>query len=812
MFHVYIEGYKIKSTRVTVNYGVNKILTAEIVIPPGEHRREILPGSRVVCYFEKGEEQFEWFRGVVMNSPEVALGFNERPITLVVTGEMGLLSSVGMQYNTLIQRDVANTTFKSQHFNGIIQIFHNGGLGPLLSPIANVASDRGINYGGKLLGILHVLLAMDSNAWQLARRLRFLDRLRIDIAENIAGKLDNGVVFGQIGWILNQIQAQIFTAYDVLQNILNILMHEYVSIAPMRYSGDTTVEVSEHGPLYLPKELDLLNPPRTETEVAKMFCKRTPRTSVLIDGVIKPQSKLFVPQYNKITRNMYAALYVNEQSPTRAIARVVTGQQQFLHVREEVMPEYLNNAYEVLRELSAAGGTSKLNAISAMLAERLSGYRTNQEKIFGYVRPSSITIDNRVVAALHLLEKEQCDKEYIKQYMINEYRKMCGASVQITGSPINFDMVPGFGVKIEDYKGDWYTGKLVEKTDIIDLESQHASSSYAITECYHDNAPDYNSESFQPKKATRQFFFFKETIEKGSETVTTKSINELIAEGKEVGQLITESDQVQSEKINIKTITQEVNVFDDPEQAIYRNIVASLKDPAPYEISLASMGLVEADRGVLEPDTRFDANGQPIEDGRLPGMVAVAKFIHQEHFYTVLDFMPLLAAKTFDPEIIGDKEFPLDLVLTPNKAVAVLDSKTNSVFSMIRTILGENYSRNQEELDRFLVATGSYLYQDNLDGLLPALMSRDRVSGTKTYYKATELYRAVKASPIYLGNPSANAIDYVIYLLSRLDKGDYVSFMKNGTFSSFKKNAVIPLSEYDVIKLRRERAKKASDE
>lgn len=802
MFKVYIEGYLVKCARVQVETGIGP-LAAQIVIPPGENRRKILPGSRILCMVKDGEEWFEWFQGTTTNMPETALGFDEHPVTLNVIGDFGLLQSILMNYLTLGQVDIRNETFKSSSFNGRVNLFR-GGLGPLTFAFSQAVTNRSISFSDRLTGIIQALVSLDPQGWEDMRRLQYLDRVAIEMADEIADSLDQRIVMQSISEALGSIQTETFTALDVLNIILQLSMHELVSIAPVRFAGGKDVRKVNRHRAYMPAgmSLDDLSAMDQKTLVDKL-CTREPCDKMAIDHFIKPIDRFHVPSSNKITKSMYNNAYVSDNGFTRAIIKIpMMSGKDVVKVFEELMPPQLKTSWDVMTAASLrSDGSPSLGAVSSVMSERVTGLRTNKEKVYGGVKTATIPINPRIysmMSALATLEgkEKKTQMEYQKEYanalMRSEYEKLSGSMVNIQGGAFNLSIIPGFGIEIQDSKNKWYTGKLIKKIDVIDLEAEKASSSYTISECKANESLDYEGAVNLDVEMSKWFA----TNGTNQTSYTSPMFAKYAADGKDlyVESLLTEN--------------------------------------LGYSLSLSHNHLREVSDKELAPETRFtrNKNGLTMTDDGLSPSFKDRSWFTGEAFYSDFDLLTEVASQRIDATVnsflfgTDGQEAPLPyLNLSSKEAVSILDTKNGNIFSVAAKTLGDEtikriYAERAEEAvqkakeDWTLLTTGDVAEIRDTVFREAAAAENARISGNNT--EINDMFMRYNPNfPIYLGNPCPLRVEMLLYLMSRLSEDDLKNFLENGAVNRFTEEGIPkPLSDYQVIAMRRDVARRASNE
>jgi len=872
MLKVYIEGYEMPCSRVQVETGIGP-LSAQLVIPPGSYRRRILPGSRVMCMIQEGTEWYEWFQGTTTNMPETSLGFDEYPVTLNVIGDLGLLQSILMNYLNIGQMDMQNQRVKSASLSGSGNIF-NAGPASVMGPFASTLADKSLSFGDRLIGVLQAFISLDPQGWEDLRRLQYLDRLAIEMSDEISN-LSNQTLFGSIAQAIGSIQVESFTALDILNLIMKLSMHELVSVAPLRFAGSQEMRKTERYRHYLPEGLNIdeLADMDQKTLVDKM-CTRKQKKNMVIDHFIKPIDGLQIPAVNKITRGMYNTAYITDSGITRSIFKVslMDGAKPIMMYEQLMPPQVKTVSDSVTAAISRTSQSPALGAVSAVMSERITGFRTNKEKIYGGVRTQYLQVDPRVNHVLHALSNAEehnaikdhsYQKDYVDAWMRSEHEKVNGSTVTIQNATFNLYPIPGFSISVEDADRKLYTGKLVRKIDVIDLSASQASSSYIIESCRSDDSLNYDG-PVDLKNGTDGWF-----KRFGS---STSSI--------------------------VSPIFKSYRASDVP-----KNLEYALTEFATYEKGLAVNHLMEATGRTLDPETRFTRTEMGLsllDNGALPGLNERSLY-HREDFYSDFDLLGEIAINSLraDVKISGEilidytasvvfnddittaqmdpitgevyesdpyggglavvghtysqttlqvsadtlkidvgtipgssitisdlKTYTLpNLNLTSKDAIAILDTKNGNIFSVLsKTMANETIKRKEAEvpikkvqkkkndwspLEKYIEEYKTTQAQEVAD------VENDRIEGMNYFIRS--MYMQYNPDfPLYLGNPSPLRIELLLYMMSGVPESDMVRFLENGTYSALftdSRPAIPrPLSDRQVITLRRQIAKRASDE
>lgn len=807
MLKVFIEGYAVPVSRVQLETGAGP-LQAQIVIPPGDNRRRILPGSRVLCYVKEGTEWYQWFQGVTTNMPETALGFDENPVVLHVLGDIGLLQSVLMSYLSLGQVDITNQTFKSQSFAGRANLF-SAGIGPLLFPFAQAIANQKIGFGDRLVGVIQAMLSMDPQGWEDLRRLQYLNRLAIEMADDIASGLDTRVVMQSISYTLGSIQQEAFTALDILNTILKLSLHELNSVAPLRYSGDNELRFPVRHRNYMPKGVGIEDIASfSQKELVDKFCYREPTKDVFIDHFIKPVDRFRTcPAANVITKGMYSNAYVTDTSFTRNIIKIpLMVIDKPVMVTEELMPDVLKKVHMATSSAAnKASNSASLGAVSSVMAERITGFRTNEEKVRNGTRPLYSAMDPRVnsmLSSMYKMETEEGKKDcvYQKSYaeamMRHEYEKANGSSILIQNATFNLAPICGFTAKVEDFNGKWYTGKLVKKVDIIDLSASHASSTYSLTQCKADDALDYNGPvTVSPSTSLPEFQKY------GSARASATS--PLFMDYEYTAELLID--------------------------ALSPHDTKSMPY-ADYGSSLAINHLMEVDHEELAPESRFSrATGGFLsltDNGKLPSMKqrTLASLVHSEGFYNDFDLLTEAAAQIIERNDTDLTDFLPYLNASKSEAISIIDSKGGNIFSVFLKSIGyevfEKAAAHAAFQDVYVVKNdwvtsidySSVDIGESQRAVQEAAKAENqRIDGVNSEIK--KMFGTYNPNfPLYLGNPCPLRIEVLLWFLSRISEGYVQNFLETGVGNFTEEGIQRPLSDRQVIALRRSIAKKASHE
>jgi hypothetical protein len=803
MFKVFIEGYEMPCASVRVETGLGP-LSAQIVIPPGDSRRKILPGSRVLVFIKDDGYYYEWFQGTITNRPEIALGFDEYPVTLNVIGDIGLLQSILMNYLSLGQVDVRNQNFKSRSLAGKVNLFR-AGLGPLLFPFTQALTDRNIGFGDRLIGIIQALVSMDPQGWEDLRRMQYLDRLAVDMADDVASELDMRIVGISVANALSSLQVESFTALDVLNIILQMSLHELVSVAPLRYARNTEMPVVDRHANYMPRGLSIEELASiSQGDLVAKFCKRVNVKKTIIDHFIKPVDMFSTPAVNEITKGMYNTAYVTDNKKTRSIIKVplhITAQP--IATFEELMPPALDSVFKAVTSASVqAANAPSLGAVSSVMAERITGFRTNEEKVYGGVNASYRGFDPRVnsmMMSLAMKEKEDNKKnqEYQRTYsramMRFEYERDNGANVTIQNATFNMAPIPGYAIRVQDSNGGWYCGKLVKKVDLIDLGSQVASTTYMISQCKSEDAYNYNGTVSTDLSADTSEWFGKY----GKDAQT--SVSPLFA-------------GYNAERL--------------------KTALAPLPDVGDkyvnYERSLSMNHLRELSERELGPETRYDrsASGLSLVVGTgKPSIQTRMDTLLSEAFYSNFDLIGEIAVQALGHDLTELSPYLPYLNISKREAIALLDTKEGNIFSVFLKTIGDEVIAKSAAIATTSAIMDTSLQdwqiaQDAGDEIASesraaevAKSENQRIDGVNSEIK--KMFGAYNPNfPIYLGNPSPLRMELLLWLMTMTSDSGIKRLLEDGDSSYSNKDNAIPrpLSDRNVIKMRREIAKKASNE
>lgn len=807
MFRVFIEGYEQKVASVQVKTG-RGVLQASIVLPPGPNRRRILPGSRVYVYLRHEGKWIAWFQGVTVNMPENAIGLDESPVTLSILGDLGLLQSVSMSYVNIGAQDPVNQTYKSTTLSGKGNI--PKGAGMLGFPFSQVIADSTVDFGARVLGLLQTLVSLDPQGWEDLRRIQYLHRLSIVMADQIAQKLDQSVLMNSVANVLSQLQMPEFTALDILNLILELTLHELVSIAPIRYSNGNLLKTPNRGAFYLPPTLTITELSiKNQLDVAKAMCM-VHETEALTDHFIKPVDRFIIPDENNISKNQYNNLSVSDYAPTRAIAKIpMFPAGKNMTTMEELYPDQLKRFWDITR--GAAGVAEKspsFGCMSNVLTARINGVRTNREKVMGGVRMGGIHIGRNVYACANLMASEEKGKatatEYINSVLAYEFEKTQGTGVTISGGTFNPMAIPGFGISIEGANGTKYIGKLVTKIDTIDLGSSSASTQYVIESCRAEGGYNYDAtlrEGYDCKTIDTTFQKYEES--------PSNYVSPLFSSSATV---------LRGDTFNMTPYKQSVGPYDPTK------LTNALKATVPQSIWLAHNHLIIRNNEMMADDGEQRDGDFPTVPTRWSGP--------GERYYNYIDMISHVAQKT----LVGTEDLfytkdPVDLSLLPpltsKESVAILDGKDGNIYSVGSILQGNTIIKNKIAIDVY--------------NKMAQIRQKTATNGTKTMFTVSEnivdmkdvaalfteepeahlvneyidmIAEGIPQFPLWEGNPCPLRLEILLYILSGMPVDQYKSFFESGTTSGFSFSAAtpVPLSDRQVIMMRRDIARRAKDE
>jgi hypothetical protein len=759
---IFIENYQIPFSTVSVRTGVGP-LQAQVVIPPGEYRRKILPGSRVNAFMQSHETEWKWvwwFRGYTTNFPDQAIGMDESPIVLNVVSELQVLGSTLMKYLLLGQQDSSDLKVRENFLAGSVGL-NKSSPQDMFSPFSNL-SETSIGFGGRILGIVQAMLSMNPQVWEQARRSRVLDYLLIETNDSIAEGLDKAVVMSAVTNVLAQIQQPEFSGMDILVTILQYIFHDLCSVAPMRYCGAGVFKSpvrDNYG--YMPK-LEWWNLPDVgQSSLINAFCDMDLTQNKLFDHIIKPSFENGSPLFaeNDIDMDDYSTAYMQEVGNTRTIAKfpfmLQVGKPQ--SIEDVSAPGHVEDAYRLSLDLvQTLKEKDNVFIKGNLFAERITGIRTNEERVINKVISRTITADPRITTMLYAIgtntpgtpnEIRERQEKYLRQYVHFEHDQSRGITLSIPNAVYNPKIIPGFYCYVHGNKGELYFGKIVGKVDTYDLSGQVCSSSYEIERCIKQSAYDFNS-----VKADADFLTLNGTFEKISAGVEYHPV---------LGGLPEET-----------------------KEAFRSNI-----EYVPYQRALAHLGLRD-DSGsakVLESEERKPKEW-PKDDPKKPYF---AEVMDKENFYSALDCIPIEADSII-------KGIPSNLQIEPNNlvdirthimesgidardAIMFLDAKIANYFSFTSILTNSRMPLNDATLEHGVL----YLKNQKLNHL-----------------------------PIWEGNPCAQRVDLLLHYLSMMNSSEWADFLDEGIVPKHLKTATIPrpISDRQLIALRRAMVEAAFNE
>lgn len=759
---IFIENYQIPFSSVSVQTGVGP-LQAQIVIPPGKARRKILPGSRVNAFMQSTETEWKWvwwFRGYTTNFPDQAIGMDESPIVLNVVSELHVLGSALMKYVMIGQQDALDTKVRENYLSGSV-VMSKSGPHDLFFPFSQI-SDTNLGFGNRILGIVQALLSLNPQTWEQARRSRVLDYLLIETNDKISEELDKAVVMSAITNVLAQIQQEDFSCMDVLVTILQYIFHDLCSVAPMRFNGGgylRTPRRDSYG--YMPK-IEWWNLQDVgQSELVNAFCEMEETRYKLFDHIIKPSYEEGTPliSHNVIRTSDYSKAYMQEVGNTRTIAKfpfmVQVGKPQ--SIEDVAAPDCVEDAYQLALDLvKTLKDNDGVFIKGNLFAERITGYRTNEERVINKVISRTITTDPRITTLLYTLgknvngtkeEKRKVQEKYLRQYVHFEHDQSRGVVLSIPGAVYNPNIMPGFYCYVEGDDDQKYFGKIVRKTDVYDLSSQTCSSSYEIERCIKQTAYDFNS------------------VKEDANFVTLDNTFNTIQAGTEYHPILSD-------------------LPDNTKDALTQDL-----EFVPYQRALTNLGLRD-DSG--EARILFAEKWKP-EEWKTddPKYEYINDILGKESFYSALDCLSIEA----DSIVNG---IPSNLQIEPNNitdirthiftagidspdAVKFLDAKIANYFSFACIVMNSKMPMN----DPVIEAAVLYLKDQPLSHL-----------------------------PIWEGNPCAQRVDLLIHYLSMMEPSAWADFLDKGIVPKHLKIATIPrpVSDRQLIALRMSLAEAAYNE
>lgn len=759
---IFLENYQIPFSSVSVQTGVGP-LQAQIVIPPGKARRKILPGSRVNAFMQSTETEWKWvwwFRGYTTNFPDQAIGMDESPIVLNIVSELHVLGSALMKYVMIGQQDATDTKVRENYNSGAVAL-HKSGPADLFFPFANI-SDTNIGFGNRILGIIQAILSMNPQAWEQARRSRVLDYLVIETNDKVSEELDKAVVMSAVTNVLAQIQQPEFSCMDVLVTILQYIFHDLCSVAPMRFSGKGVFRSplrDSYG--YMP-QLDWWNLPEVgQNSLVNAFCEMDTTNSKLFDHIIKPSFEEGSPLFaeNDITTEQYSTAYMQEVGNTRTIAKfpfmTQVGKPQV--IEDVSAPDCIEDAYLLaLNMVQALKDESGIFMKGNLFAERITGFRTNEERVINKVISRTITTDPRITTLLYALgtktigtpkEVRAIQEKYLRQYVHFEHDQSRGVNLSIPNAVYNPKIMPGFYCYVHGDGGQLYFGKIIRKIDTYDLGAQTCSSSYEIERCIKQSSYDFNS------------------VKENANFMTLDGTFDNLTAGVEYHPILSELPE------NTKAAFREELEY------------------VPYQRALANIGLRDDTYNATFLSTEKRRPQEwPMDDPKFSYMMDV---VDKENFYSALDCLPIEA----DSIVNG---IPGNLQIEPNN---IVDIRTHILTAGI----------DSPDAVKFLDAKIANYFS------FSSIIMNSRMPLTDPVIEAAVLYlkdQKLTHLPIWEGNPCAQRVDLLIHYLSMMEPSAWADFLDKGIVPKHLKIATIPrpVSDRQLIALRMSLAEAAYNE
>jgi len=758
---VFIENHEMKFQTVKVITGLGP-LAAEIVLPPGEKRRRILPGSRVNAFMQCKETNWQWvwwFRGYTTNFPAQAIGMDMHPVVLNVESEISVLKSVLMSYLVMGQDDISDLKVREKYFSGNVALAQADCT--RFFSFYDIA-DSNIGFGNRILGILQGLMALNPSVWEQARRSRCLDYLVIETNDQISEDLDKAVVFGGLIDVLGKINAPSFSAMDVLAMILQYIFHDFVSVAPFRCSDGGKFRSPRRDSYgYMPKDVEWWNMPEMgANSLMHGLTEMDTPSYKLFDHIIKPAYETNpVIATNDITMSQYETAYVQEMGNTRTTMKLPTsliGKPSL--VVEMQAPESLNSAHDIVMDmLVTLNDKQSTTAGSNLLAHRTSGIRTNEERVLNKVIHTIVTGDTRLTSVLYGIgnkyqgtdeEKRNVQDAYLKQYTFFEHAQTQGVDIEIPGAVYKPEIMPGFYTYIHGRTDDeLYVGKIMQKVDTYDLASSTCSSSYAISRCIKHKNYDFNN-----VKPDADFSSLDSTFDSQIYGVDTHPVFE-----------------------NMPPAT----------VAAFRSGI----EYVPFQRALTHLGVKEGvNKSILEPEKRASEYYSKDDPKKKYGSDLIGK----ECFYGPLDMLPAY------PDSIINGYRP-DNLLIPEDAY-------NALFT-----IGNAHSVSSGDLVKILDAKNMN-YFSFASIIVGAAIPPEKANMLAMIAEMKNV--TISELPLWEGNPFPQRIDLLLYYLSSIEKADWAAFMEKGTVPKYLKGATIPrpLSDRQLIALRKAVAEAAYNE
>jgi hypothetical protein len=171
-------------------------------------------------------------------------------------------------------------------------------------------------------------------------------------------------------------------------------------------------------------------------------------------------------------------------------------------------------------------------------------------------------------------------------------------------------------------------------------------------------------------------------------------------------------------------------------------------------------------------------------------------------------------------------EFLPPLAMSTKEAVSVLDTKNGTIFSVLAKSIGDEVIKRaaavrvEEEIQKIRTESAGpvFLTTGDVESMTAtatqdiADAENERVSGRNS--ELNKMFSQYNPNfPIYLGNPSPLRVEMLLHFMSRLKGNDLTGFLENGTMNKLNDEGIPrPMSDYQVIAMRRDIARKASNE
>ena len=519
---VRLEGYKIDPKAISIESGVNKILSANIVLPSAKWAQQIMPGTRVHIYISiNNGPKITYFEGYVIKRPIVHAGTDAKDVSLTAAADMAVLSDARIQYFDLINTRgqmgpgpaIQRMFLKAE--GGTIRIPINNGL-PSMTPFAGL-SNVNTPFAARIYGVLQSVLMLSPNLYNIMRRTQLFDKLMIDINNN-AADIDKTDFAHNLMHQLNSMITKESSAMTMLMMILNSIHHDFTSVAPMmRVNTKLPLRESQ---LYLPKGFDILKTGQPESIFNEMQAlhKTTKNDhTTFIDHIVKPiMIGMPIPYVNYLYGDDFLSFSIGPKQITRLLAELpirIPGIYQSIINRR---PYEVKTAMEVAlkaMETSRAETSMKHAAYSLLISSLGTDYMTNEEKLFNSTIPSYWQGDYRMAQLLLHMQNSTDREMFFEDWVDVEYEKQTGVNVTVAG-PLNLDPVCGFPMKIFDNVSDnTVTGYLFSKVDIIDFEADVASTTYNLTAANKTNDVNFSQPKFSTKSGDVPYIDFSGATE-----------------------------------------------------------------------------------------------------------------------------------------------------------------------------------------------------------------------------------------------------------------------------------------------------------